>query len=293
MSYRKQGLIVNGRQYVKPSKKRSKPTHDCSSTSLSIFLCQLLLILSMDIEVNPGPNPSHKGLSMVHMNIQSLYMASITNHQRVKIDEVISTFVADKPTDVITFSETWLHDQISDDNIKFPGYHEPIRKDRKDKRGGGVCAFISENIVRKRLPEIEPPDIDLLWVELKLANKRVLLGVGYRPPRQSKAEVDQFMDQFTTSLNKAISLGAESLVILGDFNDRCIKWDSTHEFSDLKNDFYDLIQVSDLVQLVNEPTHIGTTSESLIDLVITDSPGYVKTIDLLPPIGSKHVTVYV
>jgi exonuclease III len=247
----------------------------------------------MDVEVNPGPEPSKKGLSMVHMNIQSLYMSSITNHQRVKIDEVISTFVVDKPTDVICFSETWLHDQISNKLIGFPGYHEPLRNDRKDRQGGGVCAYISENIVHKRLKEIEPPDIDLLWLELKLMNKRVIVGVGYRPPRQSKAEVEQFMDQFTDSLNKAINLGAESLIILGDFNDRCTKWDSTHELSDLKNDFYDLIQVSDLVQLVNEPTHIGPTSASLIDLVITDSPGYVKSVDLLPPIGSRHATVYV
>jgi hypothetical protein len=247
----------------------------------------------MDIEVNPGPEPSKKGLSMVHMNIQSLYMASITNHKRVKIDEIISTFVVDKPTDIICLSETWLHDQISNKLIEIPGYHEPERNDRKDRQGGGVCAYISENIVKKRLTEIEPPDIDLLWIELKLANKRVIMGVGYRPPRQSKAEVEQFMDQFTSSLNKAINLGAESLVILGDFNDRCTKWDSTHDLSDLKNDFYDLIQVSDLVQLVNEPTHIGPTSESLIDLVITDSPGYVNSVDLLPPIGSRHATVYV
>ena len=65
---------------------------------------------------------------------------------------------------------------------------------------------------------------------------------------------------------------------MGDFNDTCLKWDSSHDKSDLKNDFYDLINLSDMVQLVTEPTHFTDHSESLIDLVITDSPGFVKSI---------------
>jgi hypothetical protein len=65
----------------------------------------------MDVERNPGPITQHKGLSMVHLNIQSLYMTSVTSH-RVKLDEVITTFAVEKEVDFICMSETWLHDQI-------------------------------------------------------------------------------------------------------------------------------------------------------------------------------------
>jgi hypothetical protein len=51
-----------------------------------------------------------------------------------------------------------------------------------------------------------------------------------------------------------------------------------------------------MVQLVNEPTHFATTpggiTETCLDLIITDSPGYVTSVNILPPLGSKHATVH-
>jgi hypothetical protein len=84
---------------------------------------------------------------------------------------------------------------------------------------------------------------------------------------------------------------------MGDFNDRRTTWDSNHVLSDLKNDFHDLVNMTDMVQLINEPTHFvpndeGGFTESLLDLIITDSPGYVNSFELLPPLGSKHATLY-
>jgi hypothetical protein len=190
--------------------------------------------MGMDIEVNPGPVTDFKSLSMVHMNIQSLYMSSINNNPRVKLDEVITTFAIDAEIDIITMSETWLHESISNNLIKIPGYREPYRNDRKDRRGGGVCAYVSDNVTCKRLKELEPPDIDLLWLELTFQRKRVVLGIGYRPPGQNQQEVETFLDQFGISLTKINNLGAESVVILGDFNDTCVEWDDDHMTSDLK-----------------------------------------------------------
>jgi hypothetical protein len=52
-----------------------------------------------------------------------------------------------------------------------------------------------------------------------------------------------------------------------------------------------------MVQLINQPTHTATTpsgtiTENVLDLIITDSPGYVKSVDVLPPLGSHHATLY-
>jgi hypothetical protein len=224
-------------------------------------------------------------------------MTSITNHQRVKLDEIISTYAVGMEVYIICLSETWLHADISNDKIMIPSYQEPIRRDRNDRRGGGVCTYISDNIVCNRLDDYEPADIDLMWVELSLQNKKVILGIGYRPPRQSREEVESFIVQFRTSLNSIIARSPESIILMGDFNDRCVTWDSSHELSDLGYDLYDLVNVSDMVQLVGEPTHFtpqpdGSITESCIDIIITDSPGYVKQVNILPPLGSKHATVF-
>jgi hypothetical protein len=46
--------------------------------------------------------------------------------------------------------------------------------------------------------------------------------------------------------------------------------------------------------LVHEPTHIRGRAANILDLLITDSPGYIinQSQDTLPPIGSIHQIVY-
>jgi exonuclease III len=273
------------------------PPLDRASCSLIMFLCLLLLLRAMDVEVNPGPGTPTKSFSLVHMNIQSLYMTSVPNYPRIKLDEVISTFVVDKEVDFICMSETWLHDNIKDTQIEIPGYQTPFRKDRTDKQGGGVIAYVTDNIVAKQLTDLEPPTSDLMWIELSIQRKKVIICVGYRPPGQNIEEAATFMEDFRTSLTLVMARGAESIIIIGDLNDTCEVWDSVHVHSDLKNELFDLVNLTDMVQLVNEPTHHttspdGVTTSNLLDIVITDSPGYISSVDLLPPLGSHHITLY-
>jgi hypothetical protein len=46
--------------------------------------------------------------------------------------------------------------------------------------------------------------------------------------------------------------------------------------------------------MVQNPTHIRDRSANILDLLITDSPGYItnQNQDTLPPIGSIHQIVY-
>jgi hypothetical protein len=115
----------------------------------------------MDIERNPGPSVERKNLSMIHINAQSLYMSSVSN-PRVKLDEIQSVYAIDKGIDVICVSESWFHDQTDKAKIKITGYGDPYRRDRLDNRYGGVCAYISDNIVSQRRLEFEPPSIELM-----------------------------------------------------------------------------------------------------------------------------------
>ena len=49
---------------------------------------------------------------------------------------------------ILTFdsvSETWLHENIKDDEIHIPGYNI-FRRDRTTGVGGGVSIYVKENI---------------------------------------------------------------------------------------------------------------------------------------------------
>ena len=53
------------------------------------------------------------------------------------------------------------------------GYNKPYnRRDRTGNRYGGICTYVSESIVSRRLSDLEPDDIELMWIELKIQLKR-------------------------------------------------------------------------------------------------------------------------
>jgi hypothetical protein len=121
--------------------------------------------------------------------------------------------------------------------------------------------------------------------------KKVFIGSCYRPNGQSAAEVESFMSDFQESLDMVFHRNPTSIIIMGDFNDVCTVWESDHRGSELGLKLYDYINRNDLHQIVLEPTHISTDYANILDLLITDSPGYLQNHSLLPPIGSRHQIV--
>ena len=106
---------------------------------LIFVLCMLLHIGC--VELNPGPNDTDheestvssindssvtralceifsKSVSFLHLNIQSLVP---------KLDLITAEY---EDFDILSFSESWLNDSITDDSINILNYHSPFRKDR-------------------------------------------------------------------------------------------------------------------------------------------------------------------
>ena len=103
---------------------------------------RLILLLSGDINLNPGPTQISKtwsvfkkrGLHFVHLNINSLPS---------KIEE-LRQIAKDTNSAVIGLSETKLDKTIFDSEISIPNY-SLIRKDR-NRKGGGVACYIRSDI---------------------------------------------------------------------------------------------------------------------------------------------------
>ena len=58
---------------------------------------------------------------------------------------------------ITIITESWLHDQIDSNFLCIPGYNL-TRRGRRDRMGGGVCAFVSSNIPFKLRPDLESPE---------------------------------------------------------------------------------------------------------------------------------------
>ena len=55
---------------------------------------------------------------------------------------------------MISLTETWLDNTISDDEIIFNGFNS-LRRDRVNDRHGGVCVFVKSELYAKRRIDLE------------------------------------------------------------------------------------------------------------------------------------------
>ena len=84
--------------------------------------------------------------------------------------------------DIVGITETLLGDEDGD-LYNIEGFKR-MRKDRFNKRGGGVAVFVRENLHVQQIPEIYQPSEDI-WNKL-IGEQEEGLGVCYRPYWNSK-----------------------------------------------------------------------------------------------------------
>ena len=138
----------------------------------------MLLYQSGDIEINPGPNsasgtksddsfqfpPLQGNLSMVHYNIHGL--ASKTDI----IEHELTYF------EIISLTETWLNDSLSNEDLMFNEFQDPFRKDGIGDSHGGVIVHVKHGNQCKRRLDLELVNIECVWIEIIVKNKKLLIG---------------------------------------------------------------------------------------------------------------------
>lgn len=101
-----------------------------------------------------------------------------------------------------------MDNSINSTKVATEGYNL-IRHDR-DRQGGGVCAYIRNDIAFKERFDLDNASLEWLWFEVLLPKtKPIVLSACYRPPNQTN-----FSDLFEQVL---FSLRSDSeWFILGD-----------------------------------------------------------------------------
>ena len=246
----------------------------------------MALLLSGDINLNPGPVARHqlndpkfevfnnKGLHLIHLNVNSLLP---------KIDELRNIAKCSNAA-VIGITETKLDNTVYDSEVTIDGY-SIVRNDR-NRKGGGVACYIRSNICYSRKTclsdNLENIFIDLLFPK----TKPISIGILYKPPRQTR-----FLEQMVTDF-ESLELNNE-LYILGDFNidllfkGNCIlnkTQKSKNHFTDFLPEikkYNEFCSIYGFKQSINCPTRITCNTSTLIDHILTNALDNTPSLVLL------------
>lgn len=210
--------------YLVKQRCNSKASSLHHGISLDKYLLITTLLLSNDVEVNPGPSAPCttrngsvmdgnlnsaaidsplkrvKGLKMVHLNVRSLLK---------NIDE-LRLFAGSNKPDIITLSESWLDCSISNEEISIENFN--LERHDRNRNGGGTVIYIHERFSYNRT-SLNNNDLDMVLCTLKFQRSRpLIIGGIYRPPSDSN-----FYSNFTNLLDEVDLVNSE-LYLLGDLN---------------------------------------------------------------------------
>ncbi len=148
---------------------------------------------------------------------------------------------------------------------------------------GGVLAWVSDTIACKRRRDLEAPDIESMWLEIRLHNTVFLLCVLYRA--ESNTNLD-FWSKLQDNVDNIYASDRHKMLMVGDFN------------ADPKTVhgryFSDFVEANNMSSLIHENTRITDRSQSLLDQAITNFPMFIKESGTEPPLlGCDHNTIFV
>ena len=247
---------------------------------------QLLLLLSGDISLNPGPVHQgtlqcsnewnvfkNRGLHFIHLNINSLLP---------KIEEL--RFIA-KSTNaaVIGICESKLEASVLEQEINIDNY-KILRCDR-NRHGEGVACYIRSNLSYNIL-SVFSREIEKIFFEILLPNsKPVIVGTIYCPPSQNN-----FLELLNSNMNKINSVDNE-IYILGDFNINLFLNDSyvleknnILNSKSIPNDvksYHEFCTFFGLKQLIKVPTRTTPSSSTIIDHILASYPERVTQYEVI------------
>ena len=172
---------------------------------------------------------------------------------------------------IIGLSQTWLSNNITDLEI-LPQAYSLYRKDR-ESHGRGVMLAVSSILPSRQV--LSAHNLEVVAVSIFLSNTDITCCMIYVPPNASAEYHSDLINYLNT-----ISTQSAPVLLLGDFNSPDINWSTLAGDSTASNNLCEFTFESNLVQLVDSPTHI---CGNILGLVLTNSPKHVTNLLVHPP----------
>lgn len=222
-------------------------------------------------------NLSNRGINIGHLNIQGICGEKLSKFSELK---VLLTLPENNNLHILGLSETKLKEHKTTDAFKINGF-QIFRKDNDSNGGGGLLVYVKNGINARRREDLETNNISCLWLEISPArSKSFLVGNLYRPP-DTRAE---FNDRFEEFIDILINEDKE-FILLGDFNKDFLNAETDRDWGNFTTSL-------GLTQLVNEPTRITNTSQTLIDHIYTNIEENIQRVHVERLCLSDHFAVF-
>jgi exonuclease III len=225
-----------------------------------------LILLSGDVESNPGPGPASSIFYVCTFNIRSL-----TNHFHYT---ALADLAQTHNVDIFALTETWISPNTTTsaellDSIPH-GFHlvstpRPVTSSKTSNVDGGTAFLVREPLSLLSSPTFTFKSFEVSTVTLKLPRSKLTICNIYHPPPTSavsrnKSTFSQFLEDFQCLVSTVTTLPHE-FIITGDFN---IHVDNATD--SYTQQFLSVLNDANLTQHVTFPTH---SHSHTLDLFIT------------------------
>ncbi|KAG6454220.1 hypothetical protein O3G_MSEX008573 [Manduca sexta] len=194
-------------------------------------------------------NVKKKYLTLGLLNARSLNTGS---------EELLLSVEINSP-DILAINESWIKPGEEALAPAIPNYRF-LHRARQGMRGGGVGFYIRQGITSK-VHQHPISLLEQLWLEVQLPNATLAVGTAYRP---ESVGVSDALDAISESIHSMAR--CNYTCILGDLNIDLSRSDSIKA-----QELINFCKQHNLEQLIKEPTRITDDSETILDVVMTDS----------------------
>ena len=254
--------------------------------SIPIWVISLLIIMSNDIELNPGDN---KLFTFCNWNLNSLTKDNFSRLNLLEVHNLVFNY------DIISLCETHLNNTVELPSILLNGFKSIFSHHPSGNKRGGVALFYKEN-----LPVVERNDLsfnECIVIEIHTEKKNIFLTVIYRSPhdKDGSPEFERFLNDFENLYIKIKNENPYAIFFTGDFNAHSQNWwpdgNTNNEGIAIDN----LTSSLALNQIISEPTNFEENkTPSCIDLIFCDQPNIIVDSGVRPSIDPfcKHQITY-
>ena len=235
------------------------------------FLTSLILSLSGDVELNPGPRSNRRRqCRILYANVRGLHR------------NLLDLTAISRQYDILLCSETLVSEMRHVSELVIPGFKKPVLLKRNAiNRAQGMAAYI-----RKDFPACRQTSYECKCHEIQVfkvcgrTNNFYLFSV-YRNPDADDSIFDCLLISMAMIQEKD---SKAAFLYLGDFNAHHKEWlDSVSPTNCHGLRALDFSSESGCDQLIHGATH---RSGNCLDLILTDAPGVV-TCSVGTPIGTS------
>lgn len=189
-----------------------------------------------DPSTPPSSSPSSSFPSFFLPNIRALKQKSFLINDLIQKNDHNCMFLVERWLDNVTGMATLIE--------TCPPYFKFYQSTRQSRRGGGIAAIISTQLVSSDIDLGKFSPFECLAVELKI-ELPVLSVTLYWPPRYSSLFLQEFSEQISNCITRY-----DRLIQHGDLNININKKDDTKSI-ELQN----VMDSFDLIQHIHEATH--------------------------------------